>query len=92
MVGTSRNAKREVEELIEHQKRSTAVETLFTITLLLVSSFQITITLASQEISNFTLVLFGVLMPFLTLGTIVVALTIGGENLLHVIKKEFYGE
>jgi hypothetical protein len=85
--GSSGSAKREVDVLIEHQRRSAAVETLLTIALLLFSSSQL---LLNINYSNPALwqKLFVIATPLVTISSIILALAIGGKNLLYVLRSE----
>lgn len=80
-------ASEEVNELIEHQKRSAAVETLFTIALLLFAGSQLMVTVYSATPTMADLI-FLIATPITTLSVIVIALLIGGENLYEVVRDE----
>lgn len=89
--GSGASSSREVKQLIRHQKRSAAVETLFTIALLLFAGSQLMLTAYSQNPNPADLI-FLVATPVTTLSVVALALLIGGENLYTVIKEELHYE
>lgn len=77
----------EVRRLVEIEKKSSAVETLFTIALVLFAQGQLTATLYSpnMELGELMLMAGGI---FMGLGVIGVSLLLGGDVLIEVWKKE----
>lgn len=86
---TQKTKDKNTEILIKHQKRRSAIETLFTIALILFASSQLMVTVYSPN-PNISDILFLIGTPILTFSVIVLALLIGGENLISVIKKEIF--
>lgn len=73
------------QKLMEQEKRSSAVETLFTITLVVFSFVQVTTLLLTENLNSKF-----ILIPGLTLGMVAIvyiALEINGENLNEVIEQ-----
>jgi hypothetical protein len=73
------------ERLIEREKQSAAVETLFTIALLMVGIMQVGVTLGVPSPIK---TIFSIATPLIAIGVIGVALIMGGDNLSEVWKKE----